>query len=349
MTVTTTDAQVQYAGDGSTTQFPFSFVTLEEDDMDVLLTNTTGSTLDGIAPFSTTQLTLNDDYSITISNPGGTVDLSGGSSPFGAPSSGVRITLLRDTDFTQEIDYLENDPFPADTHETGLDRSALRDQEIQEALDRLVRTQVGDQTTNLELPLTIERQGKVLAFDSNGNAIATDAGELDVQVGTGTLEEGELLVYDLANNQFQDKKKLAGDGGTIPETDNTNTYTVDQTFQGGLIHDSTGATQVAAGTTAERPGSPVDGQVRYNTDNDQYEAYDSASGSWGPLGGAGLYKGENGERGDTASGAGDIFRVHEQELNTDVTIEAGENAVVAGPLKVASGTTLTVNGNLSVV
>lgn len=64
--------------------------------------------------------------------------------------------------------------------------------------------------------------------------------------------------------------------------------------------------------------------------------------------GGGLFKGENGEVG---SSAGDIFRVHEQTLNTDTTIDADENALAAGPLTVASGVTLTVTsgGNLKIV
>jgi hypothetical protein len=67
--------------------------------------------------------------------------------------------------------------------------------------------------------------------------------------------------------------------------------------------------------------------------------------------GAGLFKGENGETGDTTNGAGDIFRINEQTLNTNVTIDADENASCTGPLAVASGVTLTVTsgGNLSIV
>ena len=44
-----------------------------------------------------------------------------------------------------------------------------------------------------------------------------------------------------------------------------------------------------------------------------------------------------------------IFRVNAQSLTADTTIDAGENASAAGPLTVASGVTLTVNGNLSIV
>lgn len=62
----------------------------------------------------------------------------------------------------------------------------------------------------------------------------------------------------------------------------------------------------------------------------------------------GYYKGDRGTVG-TATAAGDIFRVNEQTLNASVTIDAGENASAAGPLTVASGVTLTVSGNLSIV
>jgi len=36
-------------------------------------------------------------------------------------------------------------------------------------------------------------------------------------------------------------------------------------------------------------------------------------------------------------------------LNTNVTIASGDNSLAAGPLTVASGVTLTVSGNLSIV
>ena len=65
-------------------------------------------------------------------------------------------------------------------------------------------------------------------------------------------------------------------------------------------------------------------------------------------GGGGRYKGERGTNGPAAA-AGDIFRVHEQELNTNTTIDSTENALCSGPLTIASGVTLTVSGNLTVV
>jgi len=73
-----------------------------------------------------------------------------------------------------------------------------------------------------------------------------------------------------------------------------------------------------------------------------------SGGVSGITAGGGLFKGENG---DVGNSPGDIFRVNNQTLNTNVTIDADENASATGPLTIASGVTLTVTtgGNLSIV
>ena len=63
--------------------------------------------------------------------------------------------------------------------------------------------------------------------------------------------------------------------------------------------------------------------------------------------GGGSFNGENGAVNTSAKG--DIFRVHEQQLDTDVTIASTDNALAAGPLTIASTVTLTVSGNLTIV
>jgi len=93
-----------------------------------------------------------------------------------------------------------------------------------------------------------------------------------------------------------------------------------------------------------------------NADNDAWidlfdvdQSADTASPSTAGGGGGGAYfQGENGATGDTTNGKGDIFRVHEQQLDTNVTIAAGDNAGAFFSLTVATGVTLTVNGNLVV-
>jgi hypothetical protein len=42
---------------------------------------------------------------------------------------------------------------------------------------------------------------------------------------------------------------------------------------------STGALDIPVGTTAQRPGSPTEGNIRYNTDLETTEIY--AEGAWG--------------------------------------------------------------------
>jgi hypothetical protein len=49
------------------------------------------------------------------------------------------------------------------------------------------------------------------------------------------------------------------------------------------VFTGTGFLLVSKGTTAQRPLVPVEGQIRYNTDTDQFEGY--ANGAWGQLGG----------------------------------------------------------------
>jgi len=59
--------------------------------------------------------------------------------------------------------------------------------------------------------------------------------------------------------------------------------------------------------------------------------------------GAGYFQGENGAVGDTTNGKGDIFRVHEKQLDTSVTIAGTDNALCAGPLTLATGVVITVS------
>ena len=68
--------------------------------------------------------------------------------------------------------------------------------------------------------------------------------------------------------------------------------------------------------------------------------------------GVGAFLGDNASgalRGDTTNGKKDIFRVHEQQLDTNVTIPSTDNALAAGPLTVASNVNLTVSGNLTII
>lgn len=64
-------------------------------------------------------------------------------------------------------------------------------------------------------------------------------------------------------------------------------------------------------------------------------------------GGSAYYSGNNGDVG-TATGLGDIFRVHTNTLTANTTIYSGNNALAAGPITVAANRTLTIQANARV-
>ena len=103
----------------------------------------------------------------------------------------------------------------------------------------------------------------------------------------------------------------------------------DVTIAGRLSLTGTGAAKLNVGTTAQRPASPVTGDVRYNSDTAKYEGYGASS--WGQLGG-----------GATGGGADQIFNLNGQTVTTDYTIPTGFNASTVGPITIASGITVTV-------
>lgn len=105
----------------------------------------------------------------------------------------------------------------------------------------------------------------------------------------------------------------------------------------------TGGSRVGIGTTNPTSKLQVNGTVTATSFSGD------GSALTGIAAGVGLFKGDNGERGDTTNGAGDIFRINKQTLASNVTIDADENASCAGPLTIGTGVTLVVNGNLTVV
>ena len=115
MTVSSTTSRVSYAGNGSTTAFAVPFKFLANSDLVVI--KTTGSTQ--------TTLVLSTDY--TVSGAGGT---SGTVTCTIAPAAGSTLVIYRDPAATQLVDYQANDPFPAETHETALDKLTMLVQRV---------------------------------------------------------------------------------------------------------------------------------------------------------------------------------------------------------------------------
>lgn len=85
-------------------------------------------------------------------------------------------------------------------------------------------------------------------------------------------------------------QSIGTSGATLGLLNAANTYSALQAFLSGDLNAadpvfSGGSITLPSGTTGARPGSPVNGMIRYNTSLAALEAY--VAGSWGPIGGGG--------------------------------------------------------------
>lgn len=101
------------------------------------------------------------------------------------------------------------------------------------------------------------------------------------------------------------------------------------TFTGDVTMTSTGYVLIPAGTTAQRPASPTNGEIRYNTSYNAFEGY--ANGAWGNIGG-----------GATGGGGDQVFVENAKVVTTNYTLTTNKSAESVGPITVNSGVTVTV-------
>jgi hypothetical protein len=175
MTVSTTIIKNFHNGNASTTNFAYQFRILEDTDLLVIIrTNSTGAE---------TTKTLSTHYTVA-----GAGDASGGSITFTAgntPAIGETVVIRRNVPQTQAIDYIANDPFPAETHEEGLDRGTMVAQQVAEESDRSIKLSRTNTMNSTEFTVgATDRANKILAFDSSGEISVTQ--ELGTFKGSDT-------------------------------------------------------------------------------------------------------------------------------------------------------------------
>jgi hypothetical protein len=127
------------------------------------------------------------------------------------------------------------------------------------------------------------------------------AGSIEVSktllaAGTGLTLTTDTLSVDAAQTQITSVGTLSSLTVSGDLTVDTNTLVVDSTNNRVGILDATPAVTldvgtatdaifVPSGTTAQRPGTPSNGYLRYNSDDAQFEGY--ADGEWGAIAGSG--------------------------------------------------------------
>lgn len=146
MTVSSLENKVIYTAGGGTT-FAYPFRIFEESHLyvyvdDVLVTN----------------------YTVT-----GVGEAGGGNVVFTvAPTVGAEILIIRVVPLIQDIDYVEHDAFPAETHERGLDTGIMIAQQIQEKVDRSLKAPLASGLSDIEVPV---EAGKALRWKADESGI----------------------------------------------------------------------------------------------------------------------------------------------------------------------------------
>ena len=118
----------------------------------------------------------------------------------------------------------------------------------------------------------------------------------------------------------------------------TSILVTDSTTTSGLAwsDSSTEGALLPSGASADRPSAPILGQIRYNSENNEFEGYQGVVPAWEafstmPTGGV-----------TTTGSTEKIFYLNDQTIFVDYTVPATKNAMSAGPLVIDAGVTVTV-------
>ena len=162
MTVSTTESRIGYNGNGATTAFAFPYRFLVSADLVVTLV---------LADTTQVVKVLNTDYTVTGAgdDAGGTVTM------VVPPATGQQLVIVRDVPLTQETDYISGDPFPAESHETALDKLTMISQRLNNLISRSIRLSDADllvSSTILPSPIA----NATLVWNATGTAIVNGVG-----------------------------------------------------------------------------------------------------------------------------------------------------------------------------
>jgi hypothetical protein len=238
MTVSTTANREQYATDGITTAFAIHSPFFEETDIKAIVVDALGNA---------TVLVLGAHYLVSGGDgSGGTLTMTA------APAAGGSLTLYRELPFTQEADYVEDDPLPAATLEGGFDRAVMRDQQLKDGQDRALTFPVTI-APGVSAELPNPQAGTVLGWNATADRLEnmTLAGGPAVYSSIANTQAGiasaEAATPDAVASLWQQGANIAS-AATLAKPSDINL---------GGYYFLTGATNVANGWAGERPGRSI--------------------------------------------------------------------------------------------
>ena len=188
MALETTVNRIFHVGNGITFSFPYDFRVDRIEDMNV---------------FFDQELIDSGLYTVTdIGNDnGGSVIMV---DPQDAPAAGVSVALVRVVEPTQQLVYPDYGPFPAKSHEAGLDKLTMLFQQVANNQVNSLRVPISDPPDiNKLIPGVAERSERYIFFDVNGNLV----------MSIGTVQDAVQAIRVIPGSQTM----LEVDNDTNPE------------------------------------------------------------------------------------------------------------------------------------
>lgn len=297
MTVSSQVTRRQFPGDSSTLTFPVNNIKIfAKTDVEVFA-DILGNGVEAL-------LVLDSDYQIAnIDSDNESFDVVFISTL--APQTGTNVTVDRVIPFTQQTDYVENDDFPAETHERGLDRATMLAQQVKGLFDLVLSLPVTTAGVSLQLPAPVADQ--FLAWNSTADALINTPGPV---TGVTASVYGASLIDDATAKEA--KETLQTPDGVV-DTGAANTVTLAvpniPVLEDGIrilfkaLNTNTGATTITLNALAAKAlvnhdeSAMVGGEIQ--ADNFYEAVYELAADNFKLLspaagGGVGIYRGAQG-------------------------------------------------------
>jgi hypothetical protein len=313
MTVSSSTSRVQFNGNGSTTVFAYSFKIFDQDDLTVIVRSATGTE---------TVKTITTHYIVSgVGNAGG-----GNVTMLTAPASGETLTILREQDLVQELDLVENDPFPAQSLEDALDKLTFIVQQHDEELGRSIKASRTNTIGSTEFTVSAaDRANKIFAFNSSGElAVTQELGTYRGNWATSTAFAQRDIVKDTSNNNIYICVTAHTSTGSQPISSNADVA------KWALLVDAASATSSASAAAASASAAATS---ETNAGNSATAASGSASAASSSASAASSSASAASASASAALAALDSFDDRYLGAKTsDPTVDNDGNALVAGAL-----------------
>jgi len=199
MSITATTDKVIYDGDGGTVAFAWSQPLRSTSDIEVIeYTIATGAEVVKV---------LTTDYTVSIADGNGSATVTMNS----APASTVKLILRRKEPLTNNLQFRNHDGLLAENVAEAIDRLVMQNQRQQEQLDRCLKFQTGEDSTNPDYTVTtqiptltnLDTNGKFIKLVSDGDATPVITLELEssttangVTMPSGVSTDNAIAKFD---------------------------------------------------------------------------------------------------------------------------------------------------------